>query len=320
MLNRILSRHASILALNELHYFGDLVPPPKTQLSFPKKAAVDLSARLLARARRGIWGSPPTPDEYREAKALFDDEGSSLQSLELFQRVMSYLGESCAASYVTDQTPRNIIYASDLLAQLPDLRVIQLVRDPRAVLFSQKQRWRKHWRGDRSIPLWNALRVWVNYHPIIMSRLWNRAALCGLQLMGNPRFMLVKYEDVVADPQKQIRILCDFLNLEFIPDMLNIEAKGSSHVSFSGKHHGVSAESIDLWKEGLSLTEIKVCETFSGELMSQLGYGFTLPKEQRRIPRLTYLSYPAHLCGAALVNPRRVLAHLSANKAGGDNN
>lgn len=319
MLNRILSGHVSILAMNELHYFGDLVPPPSTQLSLPRKSAVDLSARLLARARRGIWGTPPTAEEYREADELFAAADSScLDSLELFQRVISYLGGACAANYVTDQTPRNIIYASALLAQLPELRVIQLVRDPRAVLFSQKQRWRKRWQGDHSIPLKNALRVWVNYHPIIMSRLWNRAALCGLQLGDDERFLLLKYEDIVADPQRQIKKLCNFLKLEFIPDMLNIEVKGSSHGSTSEKHRGVSPDSLNLWREGLSSIEIKVCETLSGDLMRQFGYPFELPEEQRRIPRLTYLSYPLHLCGAALVNPRRVLAHLYGNKTAGD--
>ncbi len=311
MLNRILSGHPSILALNELHYFGDLVPSPSTRSSYLKKTSVDLMARLLARARRGIWGELPTPDEYCEAGTLFGAEDNDLDSIEMFQRVLSHLGETCASSYTTDQTPRNILYAYDLLAKIPELRVVQMVRDPRAVLFSQKQRWRKRWLGDKSIPLHNALRVWVNYHPIIMSRLWNRAALCGMKLRNDPRFMLIKYEDVVADPQRQIGMLCDFLDLDFVPEMLNVEAKGSSHSHLNKDHRGVSTGSLELWREGLSLTEIKVCETLSGDLMGQLSYDATLPENQHQIPRLAYLSYPLHLCGAALMNPRRVLALLS---------
>jgi hypothetical protein len=316
MLNRILSKHPSVLALNELHYFGGLVPPPGLKSFSSRKQSVDLAARLIARARRGLWECLPTKEEFTEADSLLNDTAFNLDSLELLQRVMSHLGGACDATYVTDQTPRNIMYAHDLLEQIPELRVVQLVRDPRAVLYSQKRRWRKRWRGDKSIPFRNAMRVRLNYHPIIMSKLWNRATLSGIQLKDNSRFLVLKYEDVVADPRGQIGLLCDFLNLEFMPEMLEIEVKGSSHGLSSGQHRGISSESLELWREGLSSNEIKVCEAISGALMTQFGYTHELAEDQRYISGLTYLSYPLHLFGAALFNPRRVLAHLPGNMRG----
>jgi len=76
--------------------------------------------------------------------------------------------------------PRDVLHVRPLLAIDRNLWVIYVLRDPRDVIVS------RHGRApDR---YWTNLRVWKLYH---------RSAGA---LMQHPRFLVVRYEDLVADP------------------------------------------------------------------------------------------------------------------------
>ena len=74
-----------------------------------------------------------------------------------------------------DQTPRNVFYIRDILDAFPEARIINMVRDPRAVLLSQKNKWRRRSLGESALPRSEVVRSWSNYHPIVTARIWRGA-------------------------------------------------------------------------------------------------------------------------------------------------
>ena len=51
-----------------------------------------------------------------------------------------------------------------------------------------------------SVPRYESLRVWVNYHPYTMARLWSQATRAALELADHPRVTLLRFEDLVREP------------------------------------------------------------------------------------------------------------------------
>ena len=123
-----------------------------------------------------------------------------------------------------------------------------------------------------------------------MAKLWNMAIAEGVKLRNHPRFYLLKYEELVADPEGQVKKLCKFLGLEFSVDLLAIEARGSSHKESRDKTVGVSSKSLHLWQDGLAEHEIIACEFYTADLMRQMGYHRCM-EGAKRVPLRSYLFY-----------------------------
>ena len=71
------------------------------------------------------------------------------------------------------QTPNNLFYIKDILQEYPHAKVINMVRDNRDVLLSQKHKWKRKFLGAQGIPLFESFRSMFNYHPITTSLVWN---------------------------------------------------------------------------------------------------------------------------------------------------
>ncbi len=80
------------------------------------------------------------------------------------------------------KAPRDILVVGPLLRVNPDLYVVYMLRDPRDMITS------RHWRDPERY--WAGLRYWKAYAP------------CGRRLKNHPRFITVRYEDFVSNPDK----------------------------------------------------------------------------------------------------------------------
>ena len=206
-----------------------------------------------------------------------------------------------------DQTPRNVFYAREILELYPDARIVNMVRDPRDVLLSQKRKWRRRFLGAKGIPLSEALRSWVNYHPITISKLWNASISAASSVAGEGRTYSIRFEDLLADPEGTVREVCDFISIPFSAGMLAVPQVGSS----SGQDHrgqaGVDPGKAGSWRKGgLSPTEVFLCQRVAGRLMKSHGY---VPVPIAPSPLRTVwsiLSLPVRLVLALILNLRRM--------------
>lgn len=314
LLCRVLGNNARVLQLNELQMFGELIAIDSAAEGQTAHQLERISAMMLARQARDFWVDGPNNVELEQARRLVAGlaEGQHTGA-GVFAATLRHLCAQAGKQIACEQTPRNIFYMQRLLELYPQARCIHMVRDPRAVLASQKNRWQIKRLGGDNVPWSEVLRMWFNYHPHTMSRLWMRANEAALALEDHPRVRLQRFEDLATHPQAEVRKLCDWLGLEYAEQMLDVPQWGSSNVEGSDGAAGVSALMVDKWREVLSSGEVAISERQTGVLMERFAY----PKSTG--PGLSFgaimqmlVRYPLHVVGAVLVNPRRVLIQLKA--------
>jgi hypothetical protein len=272
---------------------------------------------MLARQEHGILTASISAAQRQAATNLIEGLGvAATDPAAVFAATAHALARAAGKSIPCEQTPRYIFYARALLDIYPAAQVVHLVRDPRAVMASQKMRWRRRQLAadGAAVPRYQSLRVWVNYHPYTVARLWSQATAAALALATHPRVTLVRFEDLVQKPEDTVRGLCSRLGLDFDMRMLDVGQINSSHQSASGgARRGLHATAIDKWREVLTSTEIAIAERTCGRSMDRFEYA----RSASAVPSLAAelgqrLSYLAHLGGVALVNPRRAYVQAKA--------
>lgn len=309
MLSRILAHNTRLFGLQELHYFGEIWDPREADELVNKESAEKIAALLLARQRKDIWGGEPDKQDYSEAKKIIQEQPLLTYSA-LYRRVVQYIATQNKKPIAVEQTPRYVYYLPSLLEKYPSSRVIEVVRDPRAVLYSQRQRWKMRSLGAKNVPLKEVLRVWLNYHATTMSQLWLSATKAGIAVENHPRVKRVKYEDLVNNPETTIRDVCAFLNIRYQAEMLSIPRIASSTSINAEKKTGISRESVDAWKLGLPRGECEICERIVRDTARYLGYD--VPKKKPISYRALFhlLRFPLHAVGVVAANPRRAIIQL----------
>ncbi len=318
MLNQLLGRNSQILALNELHYIGDRWRTTKAE-SWDLDRAEQETARLLATARRSIWDSSPTSQELQEASEIMSGlEREQTGPADVYARTLDYLCRRAGKSLVIDQTPRNIFFAREMLDRFPGAQVVQLSRDPRAVLYSQRNRWRQKWLGASQTPLWNSIRVRINYHPVTMSRLWVRAYESGTALLSHPRFLRIPFEGLVHEPENYLKKICGQIGVEYEKEMLDIPKIGSSTRRHDNEDRGVDEGVADAWRGKLPNADTWICQKMTAAPCRALGYDDVNGGFPILVILLQIVLLPLHLLGVLMINPRvagRVWAALARKSA-----
>ena len=118
--------------------------------------------------------------------------------------------------------PVDVGHIPELLQWFPECKIIHITRDPRAVAMSKTNdpsgtaiRVLQH---PRLAWLIRKLTVWL-----VIAQYRRTAQLHGrFRHLGNYR--LFRYEDLLAQPEKTLRDLCKFVDVEFTTDLLHPEA------------------------------------------------------------------------------------------------
>lgn len=312
MLARVFSKHSMIHSSNELHYFGDVFDTGSEQLS--DSQLTEMAANLIAREIDGIWRALVDDSIRERARSIVSSlEPEDKNGFALFAKVMENICDESGKSIACDHTPRNIFYAARLLDQLPNARVIHMVRDPRAVLASQKHRWKRRWLDSVRIPLREALRNRVAFHPFTTTRLWAKATHQAVALSEHPRFMAVKFEDLINDPDTQLKTLCEFLGIPLEDALYDVQVMGSSHNTSRLSEHKFDRETLQRWRSSLRDDEIVACEKRAASLMRDFDYRPVSDIKDGLFGRVRQtVTFPLHLVATALIDPKRVKIQIQA--------
>ena len=313
VLSRILGKACGATSLNELHFFGSLVPFAECATPLPRERAERAVAMALARHHRDYWVSGPNREERDSAQRIVGGlPPAQATGDRLFAATMDEIRRLTGAAVLCEQTPRNIYYAFHLLEAFPDAHVVHVVRDPRAVLASQKRRYRMRELGGSNVPVSEVVRLWLNYHPVTMVRLWLSATREAISIGNHPRVRIVRYEDLVGAPEATVGGLCATLGLAYEAGMLDVPHWGSSTVQHRASS-GLSAASLDKWREILDGAEIDYCSRKTAAERAHFGYPESGTAGGRWSERALFLArLPVHLAGTVLANPRRAAVQLKA--------
>ncbi len=314
LLRALLNAHGDLWISAETHYFDDLRP----RLPGRGRQALDAHARdtceryFLALSHRayGRGGDPALGSI--DARALRHDAaalgGSGDAYFEAFCRLRATLH---GRAHWGEKTPRHVYRIPELFDAFQAAKVVCLVRDPRAVVASYRDWHRAAVRtelddGDEAGLEAEHERSRRSYHPLLLGLLWRgviRAEENALERFGQDRVYLQRFEDLAAEPEDSVRRLCEWLELDFRHEMLEIPVVNSSYATAA---RGVSSAPVDRWRERLPARDLRVVQRACRASMRLHGYD----EEPVRGAVLAYptawASLPLATMRAAIVNRRRL--------------
>lgn len=276
MLSKILGQHSDIFAFNELHFIESLVSPEQILSDYiPSKEEAEKILTTLLRSQRERTASNSDLSKYiSEATDILSKCGNNPTSMEIFSSFCSYETKKNGKQIACEQTPKNIYYVNEILKVLPNAKFINMYRDPRDIMLSQKRKWKRRFLGAKQVPLFReTFRTWLNYHPIIMAKLWNSAINKSLEFRNNDNFFNVKYEDLLNNSELQVQHICQFLNIYYQDAMLKVPQEGSSSGVDNTNKFGIDKSRQGNWDNGgLNNGEIGICQHICAKNMLKLGY------------------------------------------------
>lgn len=174
-------------------------------------------------------------------------------------------------------------------------KVVYIVRDPRDVAFSYYNFQRKYRQIADDYPLDRYVSDFVSGR--LNSAEWGTwAENVGTWLVrdGDPRFLLLRYEDMMSDPARELAKVARFFNLEPTSELLDTaierssasrlreleRTQGSEWVTTKGKREDIpfiGQASSGGWKTRLPAQSVAQIESAWGKLMKPLGYELTVP-------------------------------------------
>ena len=172
------------------------------------------------------------------------------------------------------KSPIHSLFAEEIADVFPQARFIHMVREPRANVHSHRQAF-----GTKKANI--IAHKWVHDNEQVLAFLKKRRA---------PSHIL-RYEDLVQNPEAEMRRLCHFLSIDFHADMLMHHQKLASlrdhnQEYFAKDIHAsvnkaVTANKNLQWQTGLSADEAKQVERITSKLASQFGYNFPDHKDMK---------------------------------------
>jgi hypothetical protein len=273
MMSRILGRNRQVFTFRELHFFEQIWNVGKP-LPITRDQTRNMLARLITIQRDGYMFQGSVGRHLPETDQLLATLPEKLTAPEIFASFLRYETQLQGKSIACDQTPRNAMYAHEILAFYPRARVISMARDPRDVLLSQKSRWKRRELTGGKVPMSETIRYWANYHPITMSMLWNSAVQSTLRLNDHPRLRHLRFEDFIQHPEEELKKLCAFLEIEYDAEMLNVPQVGSSHGIDQPDEVGINPAIAGRWQKAKDrrAADLILCQRISAENMIKLGY------------------------------------------------
>jgi hypothetical protein len=212
-------RSGTTLVAQCLNGHPDLVLPDETDLVVPLAFLVDrlddqdlgreLATTLITRSRRFA----ASIGEYLDVERVAAVVRAAPWTLNgLLTDLYAALAEAGGGRLGGDKSPNDLKFQRILLtARLygPNLPVVHVVRDVRDVMASFREL------------------GWAEGVPEGLVRFWvanNLLVQASVPRQRSP-YLLVRYEDVVADPEREFRRICDLLEVDWEPAMIDDERR-----------------------------------------------------------------------------------------------
>ncbi|MFI5203097.1 MAG: sulfotransferase family protein [Flavobacteriales bacterium] len=258
-------RSGSTLLRLTLDKINGLTTLPETHFWVFKKAnnnlnpSTEADRTMLADRWVSFYTIKKYPGNHEELKARIIHEARSWKDMLDF--TVTWLltlkaGKITDGNMVAEKSPPHIFYQDEIKKMYPDAKFIYIVRDPRDVVASLKTC------------------NWSTSNVLINSRVWRNSIR---KMRKGTDTLLVKYEELVTQPQAQLERICVFLGTTFNPEAIS---KSTSDDVESGSRSSKNALKpmntgfIESFREKLSYVdkEREIIEHVCRKEMDMLGY------------------------------------------------
>jgi hypothetical protein len=186
-------------------------------------------------------------------------EGTSYPTM--FAAIIQFYAESHGKVRAGEKTPHQAWNTAELLDWYPAGKVVHLLRDPRDVTAS----------------LFNV--PWGRRSAAANASLWVSLTLAAETCRDNPRYLRLRYEDLVAEPERRLTEVCTFMGEAFSPAMLEARQPAQADKPWFERAQGaLSKDRLGTWKEQLTQDQVALIESVAGPVMEQFGYKRSLPE------------------------------------------
>ena len=196
-----------------------------------------------------------------------------------------------------DKTPQHTLNWRALVEAFPDLQVIYLMRDGRDVALSYK----RAFFGPK--------------HAYSIAKRWLHYVQIGEELEGTldtPRFHRVQYEALVAEPERTVRGICNFLREDYDPAMLDSHRSDVPYPTDSRNalnlRKPILANNSGKWRQEMSARDLRIFEAVAGNALEQYGY-------ERGVPGARISSAEALSCRFIEHPPRKAISMMQNIKS-----
>ena len=289
LLRLMLDAHPEIAIPSETHFIPELISAREKH-----GASSEQMLELLTSHRR--WGDfTIEPGELAERWAQIEPL-SGPEAVRAFFHLYADKQDKHGARW-GDKTPGYVKSMREIQGYLPEARFIHLIRDGRDVALSVlKQSW-----GPQSIEA--AAEKWRSR----VNRGRSQAPYLGY-------YIEVKFEDLVLETERELRRICEFIEVPFDENMLGYHLTAEQRLQEKARAlprvHGEAQsaekrlashaktfeppnpEMIGTWRQRMSPADRAAYEALAGDLLAELGYDAEAPNGAgkvhvpRRGPRL----------------------------------
>lgn len=289
LLINILKNHTSVFSGNrETKYFMHL---PMIRKTFPKleddKTLQDFVFYVIAVVKTGFsrnklkagdkarFNLAWLGDDQKRLDALLADAKENRNHETMFALVSDHLTRAMGKTRWVEKTPTHIFHIDEIVETVPNALFVEIVRDVRDVLASKKTRRTEVWQSEKYAGNRQRKHLEKAFDPFWDSLSWLTAVRAGqtARKKYTDKIYSVKYEDLVKQPEQEIRKICSFLGMNFEPEMLNVSTQNSAAGDENiKKQTGIVTTSIGRWKSVLTPAETAVIQWRSGREMNSAGY------------------------------------------------
>lgn len=170
-----------------------------------------------------------------------------------------------------DKSPSYIWHLPLIKNLYPHARFIHIVRDVRDYVISMRMAWSKN-------PL-RAAQRWVD-------------GVEAARLIGSgmgPRYIEIRYEDLLRDPTGQICRCCDFLSIAFDSTMLHPGAV--ENLGEAAGYLEIKRDNSEKWRTSMYAEQLSQIERIAGHTLRSLGYDVSEEGPPIRISSLKMFLY-----------------------------
>jgi Sulfotransferase family len=260
LLGRMGDAHPDLAVIHETRWIADW---------FEKRVGLTpegyVTAELLQRLREHPRFAKLGVDEGTLERLVDGDQ--PVAYAEFTTSIFDLYGERRRKRLVGDKTPRYVRFLETLSGLWPEARFVHLIRDGRDVCLSVLD-WKK---GAPNFSTWaddavSTTALWWEWQV----RLGREAG----SVIGPARYHELRYESLVAEPERECAALCEFLGLSYDPAMLRFhEGRTRDDPRLDAKKAWRPVtQGLRAWKSELPVADVVRFETAAGALLDELGY------------------------------------------------